>query len=70
MAVLLLACCWLYSKQTHVTALPAKITASSIQLSPTVHLIGTFDWQIDSSSAAVGAPWSRCLDIVWRAAGI
>ncbi|WIA33971.1 hypothetical protein OEZ86_007066 [Tetradesmus obliquus] len=30
-------------------------------------LIGKFDWQVDPASKP-GEPWSRCLDMVWRAA--
>ncbi|KAF6266415.1 hypothetical protein COO60DRAFT_1474808 [Scenedesmus sp. NREL 46B-D3] len=37
----------------------------SAQLSPSVLLMGYFDWQIIPD--ANGKPWSRCLDMVWRA---
>lgn len=43
---------------------PTKDPASG-QLSPSVLLMGEFDWQL--STGADGRPWSRCLDMVWRA---
>eukprot|EP00882_Tetradesmus_deserticola_P018626 GHRQ01020005.1.p1 GENE.GHRQ01020005.1~~GHRQ01020005.1.p1 ORF type:complete len:310 (+),score=87.36 GHRQ01020005.1:1110-2039(+) len=39
--------------------------ARAAQLSPSVLLMGYFDWQIIPD--ANGKPWSRCLDMVWRA---
>eukprot|EP00775_Hariotina_reticulata_P013864 gene13864-13986_t len=42
------------------------VTAASRQMSPAVMLIGKFDWQVEPNSPT-GQPWSRCLDMVWRA---
>lgn len=35
------------------------------QLSPSVLLMGQFDWKLFEGED--GKPWSRCLDMVWRA---
>lgn len=43
---------------------PTKDPASA-QLSPSVLLMGEFDWKLYAGSD--GKPWSRCLDMVWRA---
>mgnify|MGYP001807474706 CR=1 FL=1 len=38
------------------------------QLSPSVLLMGEFDWTL--STGRDGKPWSRCLDMVWRARAV
>jgi hypothetical protein len=38
------------------------------QLSPSVLLVGEWDWQ--ESTGRDGKPWSRCLDMVWRARSV
>lgn len=38
------------------------------QLSPSVLLVGEWDWQ--ESTGSDGKPWSRCLDMVWRARSV
>lgn len=42
--------------------------ANSGQLSPSVLLMGEFDWAL--STGGDGKPWSRCLDMVWRARSV
>jgi hypothetical protein len=37
---------------------------SHVELSPSVQLVGRYDWEVMPSSTT-GQPWSRCLDIVW-----
>lgn len=37
----------------------------SVQLSASVLLMGEYDWALSTGSD--GKPWSRCLDMVWRA---
>lgn len=44
---------------------PPPMPARASQLSPSVLLMGYFDWQ--NIPDANGKPWSRCLDMVWRA---
>lgn len=41
------------------------MSPKAAQLSPSILLMGYFDWQIIPDSN--GKPWSRCLDMVWRA---
>jgi hypothetical protein len=41
------------------------MSPKAAQLSPSILLMGYFDWQIIPD--ANGKPWSRCLDMVWRA---
>jgi len=43
---------------------PTK-SPKAVQLSPAVLLMGEYDWAL--STGADGKPWSRCLDMVWRA---
>lgn len=42
--------------------------ANASQLSPSVLLMGEFDWSMSTGSD--GKPWSRCLDSVWRARAV
>lgn len=46
---------------------PSKDPRSG-QLSPSVLLMGEFDWAL--SVGRDGKPWSRCLDMVWRARSV
>jgi hypothetical protein len=43
-------------------ALPANIGACSVELSPSVNLIGKYDWELLQTD---NGEWSRCLDMVW-----
>lgn len=43
---------------------PTKSPASG-QISPAVLIMGEYDWALSTGSD--GKPWSRCLDMVWRA---
>ncbi|KAF8057099.1 hypothetical protein HT031_006108 [Scenedesmus sp. PABB004] len=63
--LVLLACLLLAGAVSRAAALGEGVAVStaSTQLSPSVNLIGKFDWEVDASG------WSRCLDMVWRAAG-
>lgn len=38
------------------------------QLSPSILLMGEFDWALETGKD--GKPWSRCLDMVWRARSV
>jgi hypothetical protein len=38
------------------------------QLSPSILMMGEFDWAL--STGGDGKPWSRCLDMVWRARSV
>lgn len=51
-----------------VTAYTPTMDARSGQLSPSVLLMGEFDWALFTGRD--GKPWSRCLDMVWRARSI
>lgn len=61
MALLLLVAC---GAATAAAFSPPKDPRSG-QLSPSVLLMGEFDWALSTGSD--GKPWSRCLDMVWRA---
>lgn len=43
-------------------ALPANIGPGSVELSPSVQLIGKYDWELLQTD---NGEWSRCLDMVW-----
>lgn len=43
-------------------ALPAKVGPGSIELSPSVQLVGKYDWELLQTD---NGEWSRCLDMVW-----
>lgn len=49
------------------TDMPTK-DVNAAQLSPSVLLMGEFDWSLSNGSD--GQPWSRCLDSVWRARAV
>ncbi|GBF88099.1 hypothetical protein Rsub_00811 [Raphidocelis subcapitata] len=44
---------------------PAAATSGGAEISPSVMLIGQFDWQLEDTPRG---PWSRCLDQLWRGA--
>jgi hypothetical protein len=60
---LLVAVTWLLAHGT--TAVEAAGHANAVQLSPSVLLMGYFDWKLFEGRD--GRKWSRCLDMVWRA---
>jgi hypothetical protein len=62
-ALLLLVAC----AATAAAYTPSKDYRSG-QLSPSVLLMGEFDWALDVGRD--GKPWSRCLDMVWRARSV
>lgn len=44
----------------------ASASSGGAEISPSVMLIGKFDWEMERLSN--GQVWSRCLDQLWRAA--
>jgi hypothetical protein len=63
------SCCAVVCVLAMVVSVAAAYTLTknpaSGQLSPAVLIMGEFDWKIHTG--ADGKPWSRCLDMVWRA---
>jgi len=43
---------------------PSSVSSDSVELSPSVQLVGKYDWEVLKDSDT-GASWSRCLDMVW-----
>jgi hypothetical protein len=67
--VLCLAAACLFSMLVwHASAYTPSKDYRSGQLSPSVLLMGEFDWTL--STGRDGKPWSRCLDMVWRARAV
>lgn len=63
-ALLLLVAC----AATAAAAFSPSKDPRSGQLSPSVLLMGEFDWAL--STGRDGKAWSRCLDMVWRARSV
>lgn len=56
--------CLLLAATAAAAAAPGQ-DASGVQLSPSVLMMGYFDWKLFDGRD--GRKWSRCLDMVWRA---
>lgn len=44
-------------------AVPDTVGPKSVELSPSIQLVGKYDWEILTTET--GEKWSRCLDMVW-----